>query len=190
MNNTEKKNEVLEKSNVKKEQDLTSSYVKISDLTSDEIKGFQKGKGSFIPKVSKLSGSYTYQFVLHPNGLIINDVKDKSVNRENISLDEFNLIRMTNGKLDPYTLNHSFEGPIYYRLVKGEKQDKTKYYCVQYWLSPFGNCHIHYFSQTEIKMMKLLKQTMKADFTFIEKPSSIEEDETVNNQLTNDDDIL
>lgn len=30
MNNTEKKNEVLEKSNVKKEQDLTSSYVKIS----------------------------------------------------------------------------------------------------------------------------------------------------------------
>ena len=57
----------------------------------------------------------------------INDVKDKSVNRENISLDEFNLIRMTNGKLDPYTLNHSFEGPIFYRLVKGEKQDKTKY---------------------------------------------------------------
>lgn len=190
MNNTEKKNEVLEKSNVKKEQDLTSSYVKISELTVNDIKSFSTATAVFVPKVTKLSKSFTYEVTLNSKGLIINSLGDSQKYRENISLDEFNMVRLSLGKLDPYFLNHQFEGVVYYRLVKGYKQDNSRYYSMQYWLSPLGRCHTHFFSETEVKLMKVLIQVYGEKFSFIEKPVDIVENEKENNVTDLETDIL
>ena len=168
----------------------TSSYVRISDLTKEQIKSFNCVKGLFVPKVSKFSKSYTYEFSLHENGLIINPLGNNGRDRENISLDEFNAVRLYNKKLDLYFLTHEFEGPIYYRLVKGEKQDGSLYYSVQYWLVPGGKCHTHFFSGTEISFMKGLQKLGLAKFNFILKPKDIDEEENSNNLDNLDEDIL
>lgn len=167
----------------------TSSYVTISDLTMEQIKTFNSVKGLFIPKVSKYSKSYTYEFTLNEYGLIINSLGNNGRDRENITLDEFNAIRLYNNKLDLYFLSHEFEGPIFYRLVKGEKQDGSRYYSVQYWLVPNGKCHTHFFSGTEVALMKALQKKGLAKFTFIEKPKDITEEENTSN-LEDKDDIL
>ena len=190
MTNTEKKNEVLEKTNVKKEHVETSSYVKISDLSVNDIKSFNVASAIFVPKVTKLSKSYTYEVTLNARGLIINSLGDSQKYRENISLDEFNNVRLSLGKLDPYFLNHQFEGNVYYRLVKGFKADGSRYYSIQYWLSPLSRCHTHFFSETEVKFMKVLIQVYGEKFNFIEKPVDIIEDEKENNVTDLDLDIL
>ena len=190
MSNTEKKNEVNEKVNVIQEHNSTSSYVKISDLTIKDIKSFSTAKAVFVPKVTKLSKSYTYEVTLNPRGLIINSLGDTQKYRENISLDEFNNIRIFNNKLDPYYLNHQFESIVFYRLVKGLKADGTRFYSIQYWLSPNGRCHTHFFSETEVQLMKALIQYYNEKFVFIEKPLEVVEEETLNNSNDINDDIL
>ena len=187
MEKQEKKSEVKQS---EKEVTVTSSYVKISDLGISDIRSFNKGTAIIIPKIGKTSKSYTYEFTLHKNGLIINPLGDNARNRENLSLDEFNLIRLNLGKFDSYFLNHSFETNCYYRLVKGEQEDGSKYYSVQYWLTPNGRCHTHFFSQTELSLMVSLKKAGKANFIFIEKPKDIVEDEIINIENNNDLDIL
>ena len=186
MENKEKKNDVI----AKEKEVVASSYVKISELTSNDIKELSKVKGLFLPRITKTSKSYTYEFTLHENGIIINSLGDTQKYRENISLDEFNQIRLANGKTDGFYLIHQFEGNIYYRLVKGIKQDGTKYYSVQYWLAPNGRCHTHFFSQTELTLMVSIKKANKGNFNFIEKPVDVIEDEVSNTSNDLDLDIL
>lgn len=191
MEKQEKKTEVKNVEKVEKETtSTTSSYVKINDLTASEIKKLSKVNGLFLPRVGKTTKSYTYEFILHENGLIINSLGDTQKYRENISLDEYNQVRLANGKTDGYFLSHQFEAPIYYRLVKGVKQNNEKYYSVQYWLAPNGQCHTHFFSQTELALMVSIKKANKGNFKFIEKPKDIDEDEVSNTSNELDLDIL
>ena len=191
MEKQEKKSEVKNVEKVEKETTTTaSSYVAIGDLTASEIRNLCKVKCSFIPRITKTSKSYTYEFTLHENGLIINSLGDTSKYRENISLDEFNQVRLANGKTDGYFLLHQFEANIYYRLVKGYKQDGEKYYSVQFWLAPNGRCHTHFFSQTELALMVSIKKANRGNFKFIEKPKDLIEDEVSNTSNDLDLDIL
>ena len=187
----EKKTEVKNVEKVEtKETTTTSSYVQIKDLSIEDIKSFPTASAVFVPRINKLSKSYTYELTLNSRGLIINSLADQQKVRENISLDEFNEIRLSLGKLDPYFLSHQFEGNVYYRLVKGVKQDESKYYCIQFWLTPNSKCHIHFFSQTEIKFMKVLMAYYGEKFNFIEKPKDITEEEENSNSSDFDNDIL
>ena len=73
MEKQEKKTEVKNVEKVEKETtSITSSYVKINDLTASDIKELSKVKGLFLPRITKSSKSYTYEFTLHENGIIIN----------------------------------------------------------------------------------------------------------------------
>lgn len=171
MENKEKKNDVI----AKEKEVVASSYIPINGLTREQIKGLSKVRSLFVPRVSKNSKSYTYEFPLHENGLIINSLGNNGRDRENISLDEFNAVRIYNNKFDSMFLKQKFEGPIFYRLVKGKKDDGSLYYSCQYWLSPDTKCHVHFFSGTEVSWMKGLVQKGYAKFNFIMKPEGIDD---------------
>lgn len=179
MENNQKKNEVNKaekKENIVNEQlnEATSSYVKISELTKEQILKLNKCEVIFVPRRSKSTNSFTYQLDLFPKVISINDLGDLSKNRVNLSLSEFNAARLFNKKTEEKYLKDRFIGTAFYRLVKGFKEDNKPYFSVQYWLSPYTDVHVHFFDPIELIYLSGLKKLGKLDINFILKPAEAE----------------
>ena len=193
MENKDKKTDVQKVEKVEtavKEQPVaetkaeTSSYVKIKDLTVKDIKKLSKAPVVFVAKQTKNSRTFTFEIRLHPDGLLINCLGDKV--RINLTLSEYNEIRLYYNKTSSYYLDHPIENcEVPYRLVKGYKENGERYYSVQYWLTPNGKCRTYFFNGSELQFMVSFKKAGKADFKFIEKPKDLIEEETsdINEEL-------